>query len=222
MLISSGASLEPASHYIWVNNTGTTAVATVSVTDVVPLARMVIITAERFSGPPMSCLQMGLDRVSCHFALAPGETASVRVEVALLATLMHGTLVTNCADMTAAGSPALQSCWTTQAVCELTCSQLDLNNDGVIDVFDLSMLMADWGVCGPLSPRECYGCRGDFNGDGRIDIFDASQLLGSWSQRCEGRCPATPAPPGAPSCSAPSQCASGLLCCRGACRSPVF
>ncbi len=48
----------------------------------------------------------------------------------------------------------------------------DLNGSGRVDIFDLSILLRNWGRSG----------QGDLNGDGKVDIFDLSILLRSWSR----------------------------------------
>lgn len=48
----------------------------------------------------------------------------------------------------------------------------DLNSDGVVNIFDLSILLNDWSSANP---------RSDINGDGTVNIFDLSLLLGAWS-----------------------------------------
>jgi hypothetical protein len=50
----------------------------------------------------------------------------------------------------------------------------DLNGDGVVDVFDLLVLLGAWGPCGPGN------CPADINGDGSVDVFDLLILLGNW------------------------------------------
>ncbi len=51
----------------------------------------------------------------------------------------------------------------------------DLNGDGVVDVFDLLILLDAWGAC----PRE-GSCPADLNDDGAVDVFDLLILLDSW------------------------------------------
>jgi hypothetical protein len=45
----------------------------------------------------------------------------------------------------------------------------DLNNDGVVDVFDLSILLSNWNS----TTKPAY----DLNANGTVDIFDLSILL---------------------------------------------
>lgn len=47
----------------------------------------------------------------------------------------------------------------------------DLNYDGKVDVFDLSILLSNWGASGGVA---------DINKDGTVDIFDLSILLSNW------------------------------------------
>ena len=46
----------------------------------------------------------------------------------------------------------------------------DLNNDGVVNAADLSILLGNWGGSGT----------GDINGDGTVGAADLANLLGSW------------------------------------------
>lgn len=51
----------------------------------------------------------------------------------------------------------------------------DLNGDGVVDVFDLLLLLDQWGTC-----PNGTGCPADLNGDGVVDVFDLLVLLDNW------------------------------------------
>jgi hypothetical protein len=53
-----------------------------------------------------------------------------------------------------------------------TGNQPDLNGSGRIDIFDLSILLRNWGRSG----------QGDLDGNGTVNIFDLSILLRSWSR----------------------------------------
>ena len=54
----------------------------------------------------------------------------------------------------------------------------DLNGDGVVDVFDLLLLLDAWGPCDdPDDPRSCPA---DLDGSGAVDVFDLLLLLGQW------------------------------------------
>jgi hypothetical protein len=48
----------------------------------------------------------------------------------------------------------------------------DLNSDGRVNIFDLSILLRSWNRAG----------QGDLNGDGRVNIFDLSTMLRSWGK----------------------------------------
>ncbi len=48
----------------------------------------------------------------------------------------------------------------------------DLNKDGKINIFDLSILLSQWNRSGS----------GDLNNDGKVNIFDLSQLLVKWTR----------------------------------------
>jgi hypothetical protein len=47
----------------------------------------------------------------------------------------------------------------------------DLNGDGVVNIFDLSILLSNWGATGGIA---------DLNNDGTVNIFDLSILLSNW------------------------------------------
>lgn len=51
----------------------------------------------------------------------------------------------------------------------------DLNDDGVVNVFDLLLLLEQWGPC--VDPVDCHA---DFNGDGVVCVLDLLILLNSW------------------------------------------
>lgn len=74
----------------------------------------------------------------------------------------------------------------------------DINNDGRVDVFDLSKLLADWGKTGSS----------DVDGNGRVDVFDLSIVLSSWGAAAPASTPtptstATVTPSTSPAQSAP-------------------
>jgi len=50
----------------------------------------------------------------------------------------------------------------------------DINGDGVVNVFDLSILLSHWGA------TSASYAQGDLNGDGVINVFDLSILLSHW------------------------------------------
>ena len=58
----------------------------------------------------------------------------------------------------------------------------DLNGDGVVNGFDLGILLASWSI--PPTAPGCGGtipCAADLNGDGVVNGFDLGILLGSWT-----------------------------------------
>ena len=55
------------------------------------------------------------------------------------------------------------------------CEQADVNEDGVVDGADLTILLGAWGTSNPAA---------DLNGDGIVDGADLTILLGAW-----GPCP---------------------------------
>jgi hypothetical protein len=54
-----------------------------------------------------------------------------------------------------------------------------MSHDGVVDVFDLLILLAERGPCPQNDP-----CWADLDGSGTVDTFDLLILLGNW-----GNCP---------------------------------
>jgi hypothetical protein len=52
----------------------------------------------------------------------------------------------------------------------------DVNGDGTVSVFDLILLLSDWGPC-PAPPAECPA---DVNGDGSVGLPDLLLLLAHW------------------------------------------
>ena len=56
----------------------------------------------------------------------------------------------------------------------------DLNDDGLVDGFDLTILLANWGPC--ADPLACEGA--DLNFDGLVDGEDLLIILSAW-----GLCP---------------------------------
>lgn len=54
----------------------------------------------------------------------------------------------------------------------------DLNGDGVVDVSDMTLLLAAWG------PDRC-GYPADLTGDGVVDVSDMNKLLAAWGP-CDG------------------------------------
>jgi len=49
----------------------------------------------------------------------------------------------------------------------------DLDNNGVVDVFDLLELLSAWGSCSGACPA-------DITGDGMVNVFDLLELLANW------------------------------------------
>src|SRR6185369_2076834 len=61
----------------------------------------------------------------------------------------------------------------------------DINGDGVVNVYDLSILLSNWGSANTAA---------DLNHDGTVSIFDLSVLLSHWGQSGSP----TPSPTGTP------------------------
>jgi hypothetical protein len=54
-----------------------------------------------------------------------------------------------------------------------TTAEGDVNGDGVVDVIDLLLVLADYGPCA--------GCDSDINGDGVVDVTEVLIILAGWS-----------------------------------------
>ena len=52
--------------------------------------------------------------------------------------------------------------------------QGDLNGDGLVDVIDLLIVVADWGNCNGT-------CDSDLNNDGTVDVLDLLILIANWT-----------------------------------------
>jgi cellulase (glycosyl hydrolase family 5)/dockerin type I repeat protein len=64
----------------------------------------------------------------------------------------------------------------------------DLNNDGTVNIYDLSILLSDWGTTNATA---------DLNNDGTVNIYDLSILLSNWGQTAPTPTPSpspTPSP----------------------------
>jgi WD40 repeat protein len=55
-------------------------------------------------------------------------------------------------------------------------SPADLNGDGVVDGFDLALLLGAWGQCLPKAP-----CPADLDGNGFVNGLDLTTLLAAWT-----------------------------------------
>ena len=53
----------------------------------------------------------------------------------------------------------------------------DVNQDGVVDVLDLLIIIADWGTC-------TKSCAGDVNGDRQVNVLDLLIVIDNWGA-CE-------------------------------------
>ncbi len=59
----------------------------------------------------------------------------------------------------------------------------DINLDGVVDIFDVNAVSAQWGTAGP---------QGDVNGDGTVDMYDINDISSNWG--ASGGVSAAPVP----------------------------
>ena len=50
----------------------------------------------------------------------------------------------------------------------------DINGDGTVDGVDLTVLLAEWGPCGPVN------CSADLDGSGAVDGVDLTAMLADW------------------------------------------
>lgn len=55
--------------------------------------------------------------------------------------------------------------------------QQDINGDGAVDVFDLVMLLQDWGACPGSQGGDCLA---DLDFNHVVDVFDLVELLTNW------------------------------------------
>ena len=60
----------------------------------------------------------------------------------------------------------------------------DLNGDGIVNIYDLSILLSEWGS---------GGHQGDINLNGKVDIFDLSIMLSQWGKSPTPTAVTTPA-----------------------------
>ncbi|TVQ55700.1 MAG: hypothetical protein EA377_03025, partial [Phycisphaerales bacterium] len=60
---------------------------------------------------------------------------------------------------------------------EITVCAADLTGDGTVNVFDLLLLLGQWGSCEAAPESECAA---DLNGDGVVNVFDLLELLAQW------------------------------------------
>lgn len=78
-----------------------------------------------------------------------------------------------------------EQAWSVSINIACNCSVYDLNLDGVINTFDASRLLADWGNCSSTGALGCLGgCRSDYNNDNIVNSFDLLQILSRWDQAC--------------------------------------
>jgi hypothetical protein len=61
----------------------------------------------------------------------------------------------------------------------------DANMDGVVNIFDINLVSANWGTAGPM---------GDVNGDLMVDIFDINLISANWTPAGGGSAAAVPEP----------------------------
>ncbi len=67
----------------------------------------------------------------------------------------------------------------------------DLSGDGIVEAFDLALLLGAWGPCpSPCTPGDPdQTCPPDLTGDCIVEAFDLATLLGSWGPCCgDGLC----------------------------------
>lgn len=60
----------------------------------------------------------------------------------------------------------------------------DLSGDGMVEAFDLALLLGAWGPCAePCVPGDpADTCVEDLDGDCEVEAFDLALLLGAWGQ----------------------------------------
>ena len=52
----------------------------------------------------------------------------------------------------------------------------DINNDGITDGADLTLVLAGWGLC--------HGCAADVSQDGIVNGLDVALVIGNWGLDC--------------------------------------
>ncbi len=50
----------------------------------------------------------------------------------------------------------------------------DANGDGVVNIQDILVIIADWGTC-------TENCAGDVNADGSVNILDILLVIANWT-----------------------------------------
>ncbi|MFQ5806229.1 MAG: hypothetical protein ACE5I3_07260, partial [Phycisphaerae bacterium] len=63
---------------------------------------------------------------------------------------------------------------------ELASTHGDLNGDGVVDLWDLTQLLANYGATGGATYED-----GDLDGDGDVDLSDLAALLAVYGTTCD-------------------------------------
>jgi CubicO group peptidase (beta-lactamase class C family) len=66
--------------------------------------------------------------------------------------------------------------WPTRPIEDGCFTPTDLNGDGVVNLFDLALLLDEIGPCGA-----CIDCFADLNGDCQVNFFDLLMMLENWN-----------------------------------------
>jgi hypothetical protein len=137
--------------------------------------QIVIYNGINYGGDRCQRLGVGVYQDSEHFPdVGNDQTKSVRVGLHVSAVLCNGggfgapcgTFNTDNEDVSSLSPSSIKV---------LPLLRSDLNANCVVDIFDLSILLARYATTDPIA---------DINGNGRVDIFDLSILLSNYSRRC--------------------------------------
>ena len=114
------------------------------------------------------------------------EITQVELEaVTELTAMMKIRFTANDADPQSIVEAGVDGLRVTSLQCGGSCPA-DLSGDGVVEAFDLALLLGDWGPCDdPCAKGDpADTCASDLNGDCDVEAFDLAILLGAW-----GLCP---------------------------------
>ncbi|MHB8764512.1 MAG: Ig-like domain-containing protein [Deferrisomatales bacterium] len=77
----------------------------------------------------------------------------------------------------------------------VTATDPDINDDGVVNILDISLLGSCYGKPNPQEPENTPCCRADTNGDNRVDLTDYRYVVGGFGRKGFPRGPGLNCPP---------------------------
>ncbi len=178
-----------AKAYDAANNATTSTTITITITNVVPPTPDTIAPTITITSPVANATVNGIVAVAATAAdnvgvtkveLLRGSTILVTDQTAPYTmtwdstTVSDGNITLTTKAYDAAGNTKTASV-TLTVKNTVTLKPGDVNNDTKVDIFDLSILLANYAKTSGATRS-----LGDLNGDGKIDIFDLSILLGAW------------------------------------------